>query len=182
MRNFHLALMLSQGVPLLQMGDEYGHTKGGNNNSWCHDDERNWFLWDQLEQQREDFYRFYRGMIQFRKAHPLLRRTRFFAPHEIEWHGLEPLKPDWDFSNLFFACTLIDPEGGQDLYVAFNAQDKEVEVTLPILKESVWRWVADTARPAPEDFYDEEKGPIATALRHAMLPFSAILLKKVYRA
>ncbi len=26
-----------QGVPMITMGDEYGHTKGGNNNTYCHD-------------------------------------------------------------------------------------------------------------------------------------------------
>jgi isoamylase len=29
MRNFHLALMISQGTPMVLMGDEYGHTRGG---------------------------------------------------------------------------------------------------------------------------------------------------------
>ncbi|KAL8488298.1 hypothetical protein ACS0TY_024539 [Phlomoides rotata] len=37
MRNFFLCLMVSQGVPMIYMGDEYGHTKGGNNNTYCHD-------------------------------------------------------------------------------------------------------------------------------------------------
>ena len=26
--------MLSQGTPMMLMGDEYGHTKGGNNNTY----------------------------------------------------------------------------------------------------------------------------------------------------
>jgi hypothetical protein len=30
MRNYLLALFLSQGVPVLTMGDEYGHSKNGN--------------------------------------------------------------------------------------------------------------------------------------------------------
>jgi pullulanase/glycogen debranching enzyme len=29
--------MALQGVPMITMGDEYGHTKGGNNNTYCHD-------------------------------------------------------------------------------------------------------------------------------------------------
>ncbi|GER41762.1 glycogen debranching enzyme [Striga asiatica] len=37
MRNFYVCLMVSQGVPMIYMGDEYGHTKGGNNNTYCHD-------------------------------------------------------------------------------------------------------------------------------------------------
>ncbi|CAH2058675.1 unnamed protein product [Thlaspi arvense] len=37
MRNFFVSLMVAQGVPMIYMGDEYGHTKGGNNNTYCHD-------------------------------------------------------------------------------------------------------------------------------------------------
>ena len=28
MKNFHVALMVSQGTPMMLMGDEYGHTRG----------------------------------------------------------------------------------------------------------------------------------------------------------
>ena len=37
MKNFLSILMVSQGVPMLLMGDETGQSKGGNNNSYCHD-------------------------------------------------------------------------------------------------------------------------------------------------
>jgi isoamylase len=37
MRNVTMALLLAHGVPMLHMGDEYGHTKNGNNNTYCHD-------------------------------------------------------------------------------------------------------------------------------------------------
>lgn len=36
-RNMMVALLTSQGVPMVLMGDEYGHTKYGNNNTYCHD-------------------------------------------------------------------------------------------------------------------------------------------------
>ncbi len=178
MRNFHLVLMLSQGVPLLLMGDEYGHTKEGNNNSWCHDDARNWFLWDKLDENR-GFYRFYQKMIHFRKAHPLLRRNRFFSPGEIEWHGVEPFKPDWSHGNLLFACTFIDPEAGHDLYVAFNAQDRAVELELPSPNGGAWSWVVHTGNPSPDDFYDAEEAPQVKQLNLLLPSFAAILLKRV---
>ena len=38
--------MLSHGTPMLLMGDEAGHTRRGNNNPWCQDNELNWFDWD----------------------------------------------------------------------------------------------------------------------------------------
>src|SRR4051812_17704601 len=36
-RNFLLTLLLSQGVPMLLGGDEWGRSQGGNNNAWCQD-------------------------------------------------------------------------------------------------------------------------------------------------
>lgn len=172
MRNFHLALMISQGVPMLFMGDEYGHTKGGNNNTWCHDDERNWFLWDQLEQNR-GFYRYYCKLIQFRKQHPILRRTRFLTPADVTWHGILPLTPDWNPENQFVAFTLVDPNG-KNLYLAFNAQEKQIELELP---EAKWRWVVYTANPFPNDFYDPDEAPDVDTPTIPMLPFSALMLK-----
>src|SRR6185312_1626038 len=38
-RNFLAALLLSQGVPMLVAGDERNRTQGGNNNSYCQDNE-----------------------------------------------------------------------------------------------------------------------------------------------
>ena len=36
-------LLLSQGVPMLVMGDEVGRSQGGNNNAYCQDSEISWF-------------------------------------------------------------------------------------------------------------------------------------------
>ena len=44
-RNFLATLLLSQGVPMLLGGDEYGRTQDGNNNAYCHDDEISWLGW-----------------------------------------------------------------------------------------------------------------------------------------
>ncbi|XP_020407452.1 glycogen debranching enzyme [Zea mays] len=56
-----------KGVPMFYMGDEYGHTKGGNNNTYCHDHYVNYFCWDKKEEQSSDLYRFCRLMTKFRK-------------------------------------------------------------------------------------------------------------------
>ena len=46
MRNFLATLLLSQGVPMLQAGDEIGRTQRGNNNAYCQDNEISWIDWD----------------------------------------------------------------------------------------------------------------------------------------
>ena len=59
-KNFHLALMVSQGTPMVLMGDEYGRTTAGNNNTYGLDRRMNYFRWDQLEGDVEakDYHRF----------------------------------------------------------------------------------------------------------------------------
>lgn len=177
MRNFHLALMLSQGVPMLHMGDEYGHTKKGNNNTWCHDDELNWFLWDELEK-NVSFYRYYKLLIQFRKEHwKLLGKTNFLHNQEIDWHGFHPLKPEWNKQS-FIAFTLKDPEGGKPLYAAFNPQNHPAVVQLPpLLEPQQWSIVVDTSHTPPEDIYEKENRPVLKNLNYVVHPYSAILLE-----
>lgn len=47
--NFLATLFFSKGIPMVWMGDEYGHTRYGNNNAWCHDNELNYFDWTRQE-------------------------------------------------------------------------------------------------------------------------------------
>ena len=86
MRNMHLALMVSQGTPMVLMGDEYGHTRKGNNNTYGHDNELNNFDWSALEAQREQYFRYHSGLVKFRLAHPLLGRAEFLNDNDITWH------------------------------------------------------------------------------------------------
>src|SRR5204862_521165 len=44
-KNFLATTLLSIGLPMILMGDEVRRTQDGNNNLYCHDDERAWFDW-----------------------------------------------------------------------------------------------------------------------------------------
>ena len=85
-KNFLLTLLISRGVPMLLGGDEFRRTQGGNNNAYCQDNETSWYDWSYLEQHREIF-RFTRGMIAFRRAHPILSKEQFYTDAEIHWFG-----------------------------------------------------------------------------------------------
>jgi glycogen operon protein len=75
-RNFLTTLFLSQGVPMLCGGDEWGRTQDGNNNAYCQDNEISWFNWERDEKQNQ-FFEFTRKLIQLRKEHPVFRRPKF---------------------------------------------------------------------------------------------------------
>jgi glycogen operon protein len=77
-RNLLATLFLSQGVPLLCGGDEIGRTQDGNNNAYCHDDERGWLDWD-LDAERRALLAFTRRLTALAAGHPALRRRGFFA-------------------------------------------------------------------------------------------------------
>lgn len=179
-RNFHLALMISQGIPMILMGDEYAHTRHGNNNTWCQDNELNWFLWNHLET-RPGFYRFFRALINFRKNHPLLGRTSFLDDQDITWHGLAPSNPDWGNDNRFVAFTLNYPaDQGPALYIAFNAAHQSQTADIPPAGHGKnWRWVVNTHNPSPDDFFDEDQRKPLIAYHHRIPAYTAILLEAV---
>lgn len=138
MRNFFLALFLSQGIPMLLMGDEYGHSRKGNNNPFVQDNDLNWFLWHVLEKNDKIFH-FVASLIAFRKSQSSLRYSRFLTAEDIEWHGFEPNKANWESSSQFLAFTL---KGKPEIYAAFNAYSHPVTITLP--PNNPWKQIVKT--------------------------------------
>jgi isoamylase/glycogen operon protein len=165
MRNFLLALFLSQGIPMMVMGDEYGHTRQGNNNPYSQDNEVNWFLWNELEKNKKIFD-FTSQLIAFRKQYPQLRHNNFFTDKDVEWHGTEPNKPDWASHSRFVALMI---KGSPPLYVAFNASDKPLKVSLP--PNAGWQLVVNTA----EDWKFNLDGPQLSFIE--LVPYSALLAR-----
>src|SRR5438270_12915487 len=78
-RNFLATLLLSQGVPMLLGGDEFGRSQGGNNNAWCQDSEISWFDWSSAD---DDLREFARHLIRLRRREPVFRRRDFLRGDE----------------------------------------------------------------------------------------------------
>ena len=81
-RNLLLTLVLSQGVPMLQAGDELGRTQLGNNNAYCQDNELTWLDWD-LDTDGQALLDFTRRLIRLRADEPVFRRRNFFQGRPI---------------------------------------------------------------------------------------------------
>ncbi|KAK7282836.1 hypothetical protein RIF29_11920 [Crotalaria pallida] len=171
MKNFHLALMISQGTPMMLMGDEYGHTRYGNNNSYGHDSAINNFLWNQLDARKSDHFRFFSKVIEYRLAHEVFRHESFLSKNEITWH-----EDNWDnYDSRFLAFTLHDRNGG-DVYLAFNAHDFFVKALLPTPPtKRRWFRVVDTNLKSPDDFVLD--GVPSTEKTYNIAPYSSILLE-----
>ncbi|MBF2000115.1 MAG: glycogen debranching protein GlgX [Synechococcales cyanobacterium M58_A2018_015] len=173
MRNAIAMLMVSQGVPMLLMGDEMGRTQLGNNNAYCHDSELTWLNWTLLETNAA-FFRFVQNCIAFRHCHPVLR-NRHYARQEdymgsgypdISWHGLQVGKPDWaDYCRtLAFLCCGKHAKGGtaEDdfIYVAMNMHWQPYDFELPCLPLGMrWRSFVNTALQPPQDCWEPGTEP-----------------------
>jgi glycogen operon protein len=181
-RNLLATLLLSQGVPMLLSGDEILRTQGGNNNAWCQDNATGWTDWT-LATRNADFLRFAREMIALRRRHTALRRRHFFQGNgDVEWHGVEPRKPDFSDSCRTLALTLdgqkTDREPDRDFYMAFNAwQDALPFVIPPSPNGKPWRRAVDTALASPLDVVGPDEGPVVAAgAPYRVSPFSLLVL------
>jgi len=176
MRNFHLALLVAQGIPMISMGDEMGHTRFGNNNPWCQDNTLNWFNWDNYR--KNAFYRFTKELTKFRKRHKILHKGAFLTEEDIDWHGDVPFKPKWEGDSSLVAFTLKDE--GYQLYIAFNANNYDVKVELPGAPGG-YRWyvIVNTANRSPDDIFSEEKAPVLASKKFILKAYSSIMLKSL---
>lgn len=159
-KNFLTVLFMSQGTPMLLMGDEIRHTQLGNNNAYCQDNELSWFDWSLVEQ-HSDLLRFVKNLIHFIQGLEIFKTEQFLEVNKVSskpyilWHGQRLSKPDWSDDSHFLAFSLCHPASGERLHVIFNAFWKPLEFELPSLKlGNSWHRIVDTSLPAPEDFAD----------------------------
>jgi isoamylase len=116
-RNFLATLLLSQGVPMLLAGDEFGQTQRGNNNAYCQDSPLAWLDWNLSAEQRR-LLDFTREVMRLRKTEPVFRRRHFFQGRPIHgseikdlyWlkaDGTEMTDSDWNGSRLRCICMIL---------------------------------------------------------------------------
>jgi glycogen operon protein len=161
-RNLLATVLLSQGVPMLLAGDEFGRTQGGNNNAYCQDNEVNWIDWSLLESEAS-LLQFVRKLIDLRRSRLWLRRDTFLkgaqrgaTARDISWlhpEGREMNVADWNDPGLRAMAVLLTARtsagtaaGQKDLLIAFNAGESVQAMTLPpSVPGTVWRVLFDTA-------------------------------------
>ncbi len=161
-KNAITLLMVSQGVPMMVMGDEFCRTQKGNNNPYCQDNDISWVDWTR-QREFNDVFEYFCNIIHFRKKHELLRREHFLLQDsrgEITWHGVESDYPDWAYYSRTIAFMLHADIGegapkDQDIYVAINGYQETLTFKLPELKKGKWHRVVDTGRDWPNDFLTE---------------------------
>ena len=170
MRSILATLLLSQGVPMLQAGDEIGRTQRGNNNAYCQDNELTWLDWKPQER-KANLLKFVRRVVRVFHEQPVFHRRRFFhgkaiqgaeAP-EISWldpSGQEMNDQAWKDSfvrclgvQLFGGEIDVDEHGepivGDTILLMFNADHgSTISFAFPKPENGdPWELLFDTARP-----------------------------------
>jgi glycogen operon protein len=168
-RNMLATLLLSQGLPMLVAGDEFGRSQGGNNNAYCQDNGISWIDWENIGDEDRAFLEFVRKLIRLRRDHIVFHRNRFFLAdaiagtdiRDITWHrsdGDEMTDEDWGDGELRALSLLIRGEAGEyhltatgepqlddSFLLILNAFHEPVEWVIPALEVgAVWERLLDT--------------------------------------
>ncbi|GKS56992.1 glycogen debranching enzyme [Nitrospira sp.] len=179
-KNFCCLLLLANGTPMFCAGDEFMHTQGGNNNPYNQDNDTTWLDWDRLVQHR-DIFRFFKGMIAFRKAHPSLGRSRFWR-EDVRWHGVGP-DPDRAYHSHSLAFFLSGAsQGDHDLYVMINAYWEPLPFLIQEGQPGEWRRVIDTSLPSPADILAPREGLVLRSRIYDAKARSVVVLERTHLA
>ncbi|NUQ81176.1 MAG: glycogen debranching protein GlgX [Bacteroidetes bacterium] len=179
-KNLATLLMASNGVPMLLAGDEFGRTQQGNNNAYCHDNEISWVNW-RLKSENSGLFRFFKLLIAFRKANPILRRERF-DEYDIIWHGFNLYEPDWSedarwISVHFSGARYPELEGCKHIQLIANAHWEPHTFALPKLVGKTWYVKVNTANESPADICSDGKETAAeNQERIEVAPRSVLIL------
>ncbi|MBL9038462.1 MAG: glycosyl hydrolase [Archangium sp.] len=146
MRNFFVSLMLSQGTPLMYMGDEWLRTQLGNNNAYGTraDNEYNWMDWGLYESkdERHRMRDFVRRIIQFRKSHQYaVAPMEYGQGAPFAWKSPQNTDSvDWGSKQLMMHY--YDATKGPELALLINGETFDVPFSVPAGR--MWRRVVDT--------------------------------------
>jgi len=174
-RNFCALLLLAQGTPMIVAGDEFLHTQHGNNNPYNQDNPTTWLDWDRLGQNRE-FFRFFKLMIAFRKAHPSIGRPTYWR-HDVSWYGPAGPVDLGPKSHCFAYCLHGASLGDDDLYVMVNAHWEEHTFEIQEGNPREWLRVADTSLGSPNDFSEPSLEPPLASSSYLVAARSIVILK-----
>ncbi len=169
-RNMLTTLLLSQGVPMLLGGDEFGRTQKGNNNAYCQDNDVSWLSWDRSDEQKQ-LFEFTRRLVRFRSDHPVFRRPKFFQGRRIRGSEVKDVMwfnpggnemSDEEWNSPFVRCVGIllsgdtidvvnyegQPVRDETFFLLINAHFEPITFVLPGLEKLEWELILDTGEEA----------------------------------
>lgn len=191
-RGMLATLLLSQGVPMLLAGDEFGNSQAGNNNAYAQDNEIGWVDWSGVAEGAHDpeLPDVVSRLIELRRRLPVLRQSTFLHSREradgfpdVAWFtpdGNRPTPEDWS-SEGFRAISVImrgaagdvDGEAMQEqvLVVINTGGDQDFDLPAGGVEPGAWRLEIDTARL-------ERRGDHAVGERYLVAEQSVVVFSR----
>ena len=152
-------VLLSQGVPLIYAGDEFGNTQGGNNNAYASDNVVGWVSW-RLAKRNKSITEFVKSLITFRKEHGILHTEqelrgndyRGYGIPDVSWHDTKAWYTDQSaesrsYAVMYNGAYAKKSDGSSDdiIYVCYNAHWECHTFALPQLPSGMlWKTLFST--------------------------------------
>ncbi|MEC8860015.1 MAG: glycogen debranching protein GlgX [Pseudomonadota bacterium] len=169
-RNFLTTLLLSQGVPMLQSGDEFCRSLRGNNNAYCQDNELNWLDWENINRDGTHQQVFTRHLTRLREQFKHLFPDEYMHEEQpagktaVHWFNSdgEPMQArHWQEHHArtlgyMLSSPAHENQAASALLVVFHAGRDALGFRLPqVSGVSHWEMLLDTAtldgRPRADD-------------------------------
>ena len=177
--------MVSHGTPMILSGDEMGRTQQGNDHAYCQDNEISWLDWSLLDSNAE-LLNFYKKMITFRMAHPVLKSRTHLQNKDYANSGYPDISWHVDSSDerpiIAFLLCGMHARGGTEIddyiYVVMNMHQEAYESEIPKLPEDMsWYVFANTDMQPPEDIFGVGyEAMIENQLEFTASPRSVVIL------
>jgi pullulanase len=113
-------ILISQGIPFIQGGEEFLRTKYFNHNSYNAGDYYNQLKWDRKSKYKDTF-NYYKGLIELRKKHPAFRMR---TARQIKGHLSFFEAP---YGAVGFKITGFAEDSWEEIYVFYNFQNDWVK-------------------------------------------------------
>ena len=191
-RNAFLMVLLSQGVPMIYGGDEFGNSQNGNNNAYCQDNQVGWIDWKALKK-NESLFQFVKNAIAFRKEHPILHVPGEMYGVDYQTRGLPDVslhgERAWYMNSentsrllgiMYCGAYAHRADGSEDasIYVAYNFHWEDRIFALPNLAGyRKWKKVIDTSTVKENGFLEQEQETYSKKLK--VTPRTIVVLMAV---
>jgi isoamylase len=153
-RNLLATLLLSQGVPMILAGDEFGNSQGGNNNAYCQDNEIGWTDWSRHDPELQAFVR---KLIDLRNHHSAISRPEFVTgarnakgQPDISWFsstGSRMAPEEWGHPHVKCLTVTLAPVNPEhtSVLIMLNAAHHDVDFIVPKAGSASWNVLLATA-------------------------------------
>lgn len=189
MRNAWMMLMTAQGTPMIYGGDEFCNSAGGNNNSYCQDNEVGWLDWnrDKASLQMTEFVK---KCVDFRKRHPVLHMAeeprlmdyKSYGCPDLSYHGERAWYTQMEYTSrilgeMYCGSYAHKADGSDDdyIYIAYNMYWNPQKLALPTLPDKkVWKLAASS--DLEEGFFPQGQEEVLSDQRGVVVPARTVII------